>query len=133
MSRLIDGIMARLSSLAMLLTRSAFQQSLNGCTYLNLAQMLPFGGQGSNQAIEDGGALGKLLQGVNDTSELSKRLDLFVQLRRNRASRTQALSKFRIGMEKAAEAELMLYIDNPGDGEPCREDWNPSTNIFADS
>ena len=68
--------------------------------------MLPFGGQGSNQAIEDGGALGYLLQGVENAAAIPARLALFDKVRRNRVSRVQTLSKVRIGREKEVEQEL---------------------------
>ena len=78
--------------------------------------MLPFGGQGSNQAIEDGGALGYLLKGV-EAGEISSRLKLFCRVRRNRASRVQTLSKVRIGKEKEVEQELRRYIDDEDSGK----------------
>ena len=74
--------------------------------------MLPFGGQGSNQAIEDGGALGYLLQGVEDVATIRARLALFDKVRRNRASRVQTLSKVRIGREKEVEKELQRYAES---------------------
>ena len=77
--------------------------------------MLPFGGQGANQAIEDSGALGLLLQDVTDAPQLPQRLDLFQRVRRNRASRVQTLSKTRIGTEKQAEEELRRYVDHKDD------------------
>lgn len=84
----------------------------------SFAQMLPFGGQGSNQAIEDGGALGYLLQGVEKAEEISSRLELFEKVRRNRASRVQTLSKVRIGREKEVEQELKRYVDTVNSGKP---------------
>ncbi|MCJ1403882.1 hypothetical protein MMC11_007105 [Xylographa trunciseda] len=80
--------------------------------------MLPFGGQGSNQAMEDAGALGYLFQGVADPKDIPKRLSLFEQVRKNRASRVQVLSKVRVGREKEVEEELRLYADPPGSGVP---------------
>jgi salicylate hydroxylase len=74
--------------------------------------MLPFGGQGANQAIEDGGALGRLLQDVADAASLPARLALFEAVRRKRAARVQTLSKVRIGRERDVEAELRLYADD---------------------
>lgn len=76
--------------------------------------MLPFGGQGSNQAIEDGAALGYLMRGVINEVEIPQRLTLFEQVRRKRASRVQILSKARVGMEKSVEEELKLYAEPPG-------------------
>ena len=71
--------------------------------------MLPFGGQGSNQAIEDGGALGYVLKGVNDAATLTQRLKVFETLRRDRASRVQILSKVRVGEEKVVEQEVRKF------------------------
>jgi salicylate hydroxylase len=71
--------------------------------------MLPFGGQGSNQAIEDGGAIGQLLQNCHDKASLPDRLCLFEALRKDRASRIQILSGVRVGREIEVERELMKY------------------------
>lgn len=79
--------------------------------------MLPFGGQGSNQAIEDGGALGYLLRDVDNHADIPDRLALFEKVRRNRASRVQILSKARVGQEKSVQEELQKYADPPGSGE----------------
>lgn len=78
--------------------------------------MLPFGGQGSNQAMEDAGALGYLFKGVDDPNAIEERLSLFELARKNRASRVQVLSKARIGREKDVEQELRQYADPPGSG-----------------
>ncbi|MCJ1277609.1 hypothetical protein MMC21_005423 [Puttea exsequens] len=77
--------------------------------------MLPIGGQGTNQAIEDAEALGQLMEGLNDATKLPQRLDLFEQVRRKRASRVQTLSKALIGREKEVEEELKRYVDNAAD------------------
>ena len=79
--------------------------------------MLPFGGQGSNQAMEDGGALGYLLRGVEEATAIPARLALFDRVRRNRASRVQILSKVRIGREKEVEQELKKYMDTADAGK----------------
>ena len=75
--------------------------------------MLPFGGQGSNLAVEDAGSLGYLLRGVNDATSLKDRLHLFEQARKARASRVQILSSVRAGREKEVEEELRRYADPP--------------------
>ena len=54
--------------------------------------MLPFQAQGGNQAIEDGAALGALLDQVTDKQTMEMRLRLFEQVRRNRGSSLQILS-----------------------------------------
>ena len=75
--------------------------------------MLPFGGQGSNQAIEDGGVLGSVLSGIEDAAELPKRLELFNKLRVRRASRTQILSSVRANNEHLVEDQILPYME-PG-------------------
>lgn len=80
--------------------------------------MLPLSAQGANQAIEDAGALGYLFQGITETKDIAKRLSLYEQVRKARASRVQILSKVRIGREKEVEKELKLYADPPGSGVP---------------
>lgn len=79
--------------------------------------MLPFGGQGSNQAIEDGGALGFLFNGIENADDIPKRLELFEQARKNRTSRVQILSKVRAGKEKEIAEELRRYADPPDSGQ----------------
>lgn len=73
--------------------------------------MLPFGGQGSNQAIEDGGALGMVLANIDDQTSLASRLSIFEKLRGNRASRVQILSNVRGGKEPLVEKEVRKYTD----------------------
>ncbi|KAL8677477.1 MAG: hypothetical protein Q9186_006093 [Xanthomendoza sp. 1 TL-2023] len=76
--------------------------------------MLPFGGQGSNQAMEDAAALGHLLTNVTDPAAIEKRLWLFEKVRKNRATRVQILSKARVGREKEVEEELKAYAEPAG-------------------
>jgi len=76
--------------------------------------MLPFGGQGANQAIEDAGALGALLSNMSSVEDLPRRLELFDKVRRLRASRVQILSTVRLGKEKDVEDEVKKYTDFPG-------------------
>lgn len=79
--------------------------------------MLPFGGQGSNQAIEDAGALGYLFNGLKKGESMRKAIDLFETVRRKRASRVQIMSKVRVGKEKDIREELLQYADPPGSGK----------------
>lgn len=79
--------------------------------------MLPFGGQGANQAIEDAGALGYILKGVENPEDVPARLKVFEKVRINRASLVQTLSKVRVGMEKEVEQEIQQYSD-PGSTVP---------------
>lgn len=73
--------------------------------------MLPLSGQGANQAIEDGVALGLLFKGADDVSEIRNRLALFERVRKNRASRVQTISKVRASREREVEDEVRLYTD----------------------
>jgi salicylate hydroxylase len=75
--------------------------------------MLPFGGQGSNQAIEDAGALGRILSRVSSLEELQASLKVFESVRIGRASAIQTLSKVRVGREMDVEQEVKQYF-SPG-------------------
>lgn len=80
--------------------------------------MLPFGGQGSNQAIEDGGVLGRVLAGVQDATGLTQRLELFDKLRVRRASRIQILSSVRANNEHLVQDQIAQYME-PGVPRMC--------------
>ena len=79
--------------------------------------MMPFGGQGSNMAMEDAGALGYLFRSISDPAAVEKQLPLFELVRKDRASRVQILSKVRAGRETDVEKELRKYADPPGSGK----------------
>ena len=79
--------------------------------------MLPFGGQGSNQALEDAGALGYLLYNIEKGNSVTKKIELFDTVRRQRASRVQVLSKVRVGKELYVREELLQYADPLGSGK----------------
>lgn len=79
--------------------------------------MLPFGGQGANSAMEDGGALGYLFRDIHDPAAVEKRLKLFELVRKDRVSRIQILSTVRAGQEKVVEQEVKQYADPPGSGK----------------
>lgn len=74
--------------------------------------MLPFGGQGSNQAIEDGAALGVLLQNIQDPTLVPERLKMFEDIRRRRAARVQILSSVRANREKLVEHRVEQFMEN---------------------
>ena len=78
--------------------------------------MLPFSGQGSNTAMEDGGALGYLFRGIQDPAAVEKQARLFELVRKQRVSRIQILSTVRANREKDVEQELKKYADPPGSG-----------------
>lgn len=86
-----------------------------------MAQMLPFGGQGANSAIEDGGSLGYLFQNVDGSESTSERLELFQKARQARAARVQILSSVRAGKEKEVEQQLQRFSDPPGSSEQIRQ------------
>lgn len=75
--------------------------------------MLPFGGQGANQAIEDAGALGYLLTDISPETitDLPSRLAAFEKVRIKRASLIQTLSKVRVGKEKEIEEEVKVFAE----------------------
>jgi salicylate hydroxylase len=73
--------------------------------------MLPFSGQGANQAIEDGGALGFLLAGLPDVTLLPERLALFERVRVKRASRVQMMSRAVAGWEQDVQADVAAYCE----------------------
>lgn len=85
---------------------------------LTTDQMLPFGGQGANQAIEDAGALGCLLKGVETADQLPARLAMFEKVRIRHASLVQTLSKARVGKEMEVQEEMKAYAEPPGSKVP---------------
>jgi salicylate hydroxylase len=76
-------------------------------------QMLPFGAQGANQAIEDAGALAVVLDGDDISQQnLMHRLAVFEKVRRLRASRIQIMSGVRLGKEKQVQDQIRRYADS---------------------
>lgn len=82
--------------------------------------MLPFGGQGANQAIEDAGAISILFRDLHSAEDLPARLALFEKVRTKRASRVQVLSTVRVGKEKEVEGEVLKYMEDGLDSMFCR-------------
>lgn len=82
--------------------------------------MLPFGAQGSNQALEDAGALGELFKNIHSPELVPERLALFDHVRRLRASRVQTLSRVRLGKEMEVQAQLQQFADPAGGGTCLR-------------
>ncbi|KAL4862585.1 hypothetical protein BDV12DRAFT_202900 [Aspergillus spectabilis] len=68
--------------------------------------MFPTTGQGACQCLEDAAALGILLSRLASPSDLSRRLELFQELRRNRVVEIHALSSVLLGRE----AQLSEHI-----------------------
>lgn len=85
--------------------------------------MLPFSGQGANQAIEDAGALRILFQNYVSPDEIPARLSLFESVRKFRVSRVQTMSSVRVGKEEEIQEELQKYADHPGAGKFHPEDF----------
>lgn len=79
---------------------------------LTASQTLTFGDQGWNQTIDDGGALGYLLNEVHDSAMLASRLKVFETMCRNRTSRVQTLSRVKVGKEKSIKHEIRKFADD---------------------
>jgi salicylate hydroxylase len=78
--------------------------------------MLPFSGQGANQAIEDAGALGVIFEAVDSAEHIHTRISHFVKLRKLRVSRVQLMSSVRVGKENEVFELLKHYADTPFSG-----------------
>ena len=77
--------------------------------------------QGGAQGIEDGLALGLVLHGAADPSQIEDRLILYEKIRRNRASAITVMSNF--GFDEEAPEELLEYLE----GQPIPSGFNPWT------
>ncbi|MCJ1472621.1 hypothetical protein MMC13_001270 [Lambiella insularis] len=75
--------------------------------------MLPHQGQGGNQSIEDAGALGILLSDLTSIDQLTGRLDLIQNTRRDRASVMQILSNAGQDQSHKVEKDAQPYIQGP--------------------
>ena len=75
--------------------------------------------QGGAQGIEDGLALGLVLHGVTDPSQIGDRLILYEKIRRNRASAITVMSNF--GFDEEAPEELLEYLE----GQPTPSEFDP--------
>ncbi|KAK8017981.1 Monooxygenase- FAD-binding protein [Apiospora marii] len=97
--------------------------------------MLPFGGQGAAQAMEDGAALGFLLQGLRDPTELDGLLVSFQSIRQNRAARVQILSSVRAGLERKVADKMVPYLDETVPKAPTshgeRMEHDASYDVYA--
>jgi hypothetical protein len=79
--------------------------------------MLPFGGQGAAQAMEDGAALGVLLKDHKHTN-LETALRAFEEVRKNRTARVQTLSTVRPGLEAKVADKIGPYLDESAPKAP---------------
>lgn len=69
-------------------------------------------GQGGAQGIEDGLALGLVLNGVTKVSQIGTRLEMYEKIRRNRASIVQILSN--VGSDQDVPEEIIEFMEgNP--------------------
>ena len=87
-----------------------------------LANLLPDQGQGGGQAIEDGAALGALFTHLNSSDDISERVQLFEDVRKNRASAMQMFSN--VGQDEAEKMEK--------DAQPFVRGPVPSTYMLLD-
>jgi salicylate hydroxylase len=67
-------------------------------------------GQGGGQAIEDGAALGILLDQIHDPDAIEERLQLFEQVRRNRGSALQILSNTNPPASQSVRDAAAAYL-----------------------
>lgn len=67
-------------------------------------------GQGGGQAIEDGAALGVLLDQIHDLEAIEERLQLFEQVRRNRGSALQILSNTNPPASQSVRDAAAAYL-----------------------
>lgn len=74
--------------------------------------MLPFGGQGANQGIEDAGAISVFFRDVTSQNDIARRLALFEKVRVKRALRVQILSKVRSGREREVAGEVGEFLED---------------------
>lgn len=59
--------------------------------------------------IEDGAALGLVMHGVTDRSQIRDRLAVYNKTRYNRASAMQLLSSF--GIDQGSEQDVVQYLE----------------------
>lgn len=91
-------------------------------------------GQGGGQAIEDGAALGVLLDQVEDKETMEDRLQLFEKVRRNRGSALQILSNVSPPAPQSVRDVAAEYI--PGTRLDSIDDVNEyvfSFDVIAES
>ncbi|KAF6824040.1 salicylate hydroxylase [Colletotrichum musicola] len=72
--------------------------------------MLPHQGQGGAMGIEDGAALGIVLANVTNRSQIEERLELYENLRRNRASAIQILSNVGLDQSHLVKNDLLEFL-----------------------
>lgn len=93
--------------------------------------MLPFNAQGAVSAMEDGGALGYLLQDVEDPRLIPERLEVFQRARADRVARVQILSNVKLGKEKEVEEQVRRYADPRGSSKNRTMPWKLNGILIA--
>lgn len=91
-------------------------------------------GQGGGQAIEDGAALGILLDQVEGVGAIESRLQLFEKVRRNRGSALQILSNINPPVPQSVRDVAAQYA--PGHRLDSTDDVNEyvfSFDVIAES
>ena len=85
--------------------------------------MLPFNGQGGNQALEDAGALLALFSslGGKDEDAVGERMRMFDAVRKNRASRQQIVSSVPAEEVKDLGEKLVEYEEEGAPGKAGEE------------
>lgn len=92
------------------------------------ADSVPDQGQGGAQGIEDGVALGIALAGTTP-EDVPARLEIYEQVRRNRASAIQILSNAGVDQTHLIAEELAKYTDViPSMHQPSPEDYTMDTD-----
>lgn len=81
-------------------------------------------GQGGAQGLEDGLVLGIVLHGAKTPEEVEKRLQLYVDVRRNRASSIQILSNVGQDQSHMVRQELLQFM---------KEEEIPSKSFYLTS
>ncbi|KAG9246621.1 FAD binding domain-containing protein [Calycina marina] len=71
--------------------------------------MLPHQAQAGAQGMEDGLALGLVMNGVTNISQIEERIEIYEKIRRNRASSIQILSK--VGSDEECPPEIVEFLD----------------------
>lgn len=114
-----------------MLTCKQFSLYTRRVSVLNLFKVQ---GQGGGQAIEDGAALGILLDQVEDTAAIENRLQLFEKVRRNRGSALQILSNINPPVPQSVRDVAAQYA--PGHRLDSTDDVNEyvfSFDVIAES
>lgn len=117
-----------------MLTCKRLSLSMQGCVKSGRTKSSTVQGQGGGQAIEDGAAMGILLDQVKDTAAIENRLQLFEKVRRNRGSALQILSNINPPVPQSVRDVAAQYA--PGHRLDSTDDVNEyvfSFDVIAES